>query len=143
MYRTNIENNVKKAKKAIGLLYPIFKKYSSLGISEKIRLYKIYIRPILTYGCAVWSNSAKTHLNKIQIQQNKCLRMALNKKYSSKITDLHSSANIEYISEFIDKLSNKFYSNSLKSENNLIKRLGKYNKESLNFRVKHKLPKKL
>ena len=69
--------------------------------------------------------------------------MILNAPYITKITELHEKTNIPYMTEYIDKLTNSFYNKANISKNSLIKNLGKYNSNSLPFRVKLKLPKKL
>ena len=78
LYRTNIEQFIKKAKKNIATLHPLLKKRSTLSFHSKLTLYRSYLRPTLTYACPVWSNSANCHLGKIQVTQNKCLRMVSN-----------------------------------------------------------------
>jgi hypothetical protein len=74
--------------------------------------------------------------------QNKCLRMALNAPYCTLIEKLHIKASIPTISQFVEKLTEKFYLRSSTSENRLVSRLGKYDNSTFNFRIKHKLPKK-
>jgi hypothetical protein len=59
-------------------MYSLLHRKSALSIKNKILLYKVGIRPILTYGCPVFSSAAKTHLKKIQTTQNKILKMILN-----------------------------------------------------------------
>ena len=40
----------------------------SLNVKNKILLYRMCIRPIMTYGCHIWvTKCAKTHLKKLQI----------------------------------------------------------------------------
>lgn len=77
LYRVNIEKFIKKSKKNIAILYPLLKKRKSLSFHSKLTLYRSYIRPALTYACPVWSNSAICHINKIQVTQNKCLRIII------------------------------------------------------------------
>jgi hypothetical protein len=140
--KVNCMESIKKTKKAISLIYSLLKKHNKISVRNKLLLYKSYLRPILTYGCPAWANIAKSHLKKIQTVQNKCLRMALNAPYCTRISELHKNASIPTINEFINKLTDRFYLRSSTSENILINRLGNYNNSTLNFRVKHKLPKK-
>jgi hypothetical protein len=79
LFRQNIKSNIIKARKVTGVLFPLMKKFSCVPLKEKINLYRSYIRPILTYACPVYSNAAKTHIKKLQVAQNKNLRMILNK----------------------------------------------------------------
>ena len=62
----NIAKSISKAKKRISTLYPLLHKKSGVNLHSKLTLYRSYIRPILTYACPVFSNSAKTHILKLQ-----------------------------------------------------------------------------
>jgi hypothetical protein len=136
----NIDNNVAKAGRAMNVLFPLLKKNSCLPLKPKLTLYRSYIRPILTYACPVFANAAKTHLDKLQVKQNKNLRMVLNAPFRTRIQTLHKKANIPTISEFITKLTEKFYVRASGSTNRLVKRLGDYSQRTLPQRLKHKLP---
>lgn len=136
-----IDENISKAKKALVPIYPLLKKYSSINIETKRNLYCSFIRSILTYSCPVWNNCAKTHILKLQRFQNKCLRMVQSAPFSTRITKLHGDSGIPYISDFIQKISNKFYQKILFSENTLINTIGNYDHLN-NIRIKHKMPKK-
>ena len=140
LFKANIENNVAKARKAVGILYCLLKKNSSVSTHSKITLYRSYIRPILTYACPVFANSAKTHLQKLQVSQNKCLRMVLSARYRTRISTLHKRTNIPPMKEFIAKLTENFYKQSGRSDNKLVKRLGEYSSRSSLSKKKHKLP---
>lgn len=139
LYKSHIKNTIQKSQKAFGSLYPILKKHNSVPTKQKLLMYKIYIRPILTYACPVWINAAKCHTDKLQVVQNKYLRMALNAPYSTPIVKLHDISKIEEICSFIKKLNLKFYGGLDSVTNPLINNIGKY---SVDFRVKHKLPTK-
>jgi hypothetical protein len=140
LMKQNVENNIKKAQKATGVFYSLMKKNSALPLKSKITLYRSYIRPILTYACPVFANAAKTHLQKMQIAQNKNLRMVLSAPYRTRIHLLHKRTKIPMITEFITKLTESFYKQSASSSNGLVKRLGEYSSRSHFSRLKHKLP---
>lgn len=69
-------------------LYPLLSRNSILKIAIKpnLNLYKICIRPIITYGYQIWTAAAKTHINKIQKIQNKFFRIILNKTHTANIS---------------------------------------------------------
>jgi hypothetical protein len=140
LMRQNIENNISKARKACSILFPLMKKFSAVPLKEKITLYRSYIRPILTYACPVFANAAKTHIQKIQVAQNKSLRMVLSARYRTRIHLLHKKSNIPMIGPYISKLTENFYRNSANSRNTLVKRLGEYSHRTIFPRLKHKLP---
>lgn len=78
-FKKHIETVCNKAIKCGCALYPILSRRSTLNLKNKILLYKMCIRPIITYGCQVWFNrSAKTHTKKLQIIQNKNLKIIHN-----------------------------------------------------------------
>jgi Reverse transcriptase (RNA-dependent DNA polymerase) len=140
LMRQNIEQNIEKARKASCVLYPLLKRNSPVPTNSKITLYRSYIRPILTYACPVFSNAAKSHIEKLQVVQNKNLRMVLNVPYRTRISYLHTRANIPTVKNYITKLTEGFYKQSAKSKNNLVKRLGEYSTRLPSSRLKHKLP---
>ena len=124
----------------MALVYPLLKKKSFLNIPSKKILYTAYVRSILTYACPVFSNCAKTHINKLQILQNKNLRMVLSAPYSTRIVELHEELELPNITDFITKLTDRFYNSSISSNNLLIANLNDYSDNIVNFRIKHRLP---
>ena len=63
--------------KAAGILYQLFlllKRDSTLSISNKITLYKLSIRSVLTYADPVRSNTSTSNYRRLQILRSKCLR---------------------------------------------------------------------
>jgi hypothetical protein len=129
----NIENNITKARKATGMLYPLLKKNACVPLNSKISLYR-------SYACPVFSNAAKCHIKKLQVAQNKNLRMVLSAPYRTRTHLLHKRSNIPTIPEFINKLTESFFKQSAKSKNKLVKRLGVYETRLPPSRLKHKLP---
>lgn len=139
-FGVNIKENLKKANKALATLYGLMKKNSGLPQFEKLTIYRAYIRPIMTYACPVFNNAAAIHMKKLQVMQNKCLRMALNAPYRTRITSLHKKAKIPTIKSFIDKLTKSFYEKSAKSNNKLISSLGHRHKLVPKSKIRHKMP---
>ncbi|GFU00912.1 RNA-directed DNA polymerase from mobile element jockey [Trichonephila clavipes] len=48
---------------------------SKLSLKNRIFIFKTYLRPILTYGCAIWGAAGNNHLENLQRLQNKVLRI--------------------------------------------------------------------
>lgn len=107
-FAPHINYTCEKVDKAIRILYPLLNRRSKLSQDNKILLYKVAIRPIMSYACPIFIDAAKTHLRKLQVKQNKILRMILNAPYDTRITTLHTMANIETIHEHFLKLTEKF-----------------------------------
>lgn len=145
-FKFHINEALKKAKSlAFNSLYCLLKKGNRVPVREKVIIYKSIIRPILTYACPVFHNCAKTHLKKLQVFQNKILRMALNINWDSFMSNkqIHERARIPTLDEFMCKLTSNFYKRCDDHENPLISKLGQYEKQSLEFHMKHRLPKRL
>jgi Reverse transcriptase (RNA-dependent DNA polymerase)/Endonuclease-reverse transcriptase len=114
-----------KANIAINTLYPLINRQSILSSKNKLLLYKVIIRPILVYGCPAWSTLAKSHLLKLQIIQNKCLKMAFNTAPGTYLADLHNLINLKTVAALITDLSNNHYVRMNNNSNPLIKNVDK------------------
>ena len=77
-YKQHLENVCLRAVRCGRTLYPLLNRKSKLSIKNKLLLYNLCIRPILTYGCVVWNDCAKTHMKRVQIIQNKNLKIIFN-----------------------------------------------------------------
>lgn len=141
-FKNHIDKVVKKAKAMVSTLYCLLKKNNSLSLHSKISVYRSIIRPIMTYACQIFNNCAKCHFNKIQVQQNKCLRMVLSASYDTRTTKLHLDSGIPTIREFVDKLTHEFYIRCNSHASELINKLGTYTLDEVG-RVKHRLPLKI
>ena len=107
-FKTHVEYVLEKTEKALRLLYPLISRKSRLATNIKLLLYKMVLRPIFTYGAPVLSSIAKTHINKLQIQQNKILRMCLDAEYTTRISQLHDNSDIPMVLEFINNITDRF-----------------------------------
>lgn len=95
------------------------------------------------YACPVFANCAQSHIKKLQIFQNKCLRMVLNAPYATKISTLHEDSELLYIHEFIKKITDRLYNKSKYSASQLIQDLDDYSTNVIRFKIKHRLPRKM
>jgi len=69
---------VSVTRKATGIflqLFPPLARDSTSSIPNKITLYKLFIRSVLTYAAPVWSNTSSSNYRRLQILQSKCLRV--------------------------------------------------------------------
>lgn len=97
------------------------------------------LRLVLVYAAPVWCSAAPTNIKPLQIFQNKCLRLILDKGRYTKISDLHKKAKIEYIMEYVKVLATKFYNCKL-GYSDLTKGLTTIRSYNLPFKLKYKLP---
>lgn len=131
-----------KATASMTTLFPLLNRRSSLSVTNKILLYKSIIRPTLLYASPVWSSTSNANYQKMQVIQNKCLRIAGNYPRCTKISQLHNEMNTELIKVIVHRLTETFFSKCDISENPLISAIGQYELQNLPFkRYKHKLTK--
>lgn len=141
-FKKHTDTTLRKSNGIISTLFSIFKKDSTLPTHLKLLVYKLYIRPIFTYAAPLLANAPITQMNRLQVMQNKCLRMALSMPRYTMVTELHELAKIPTVAEFIKKLSDSFYDRSRNVANDFVNSLGTYNLPP-NLRIKHRLPMKV
>lgn len=125
-FRTHVSKTITKAKDAMRRLHPLMNRNSGLILENRIAIYKIFVRSILTYGITIWNASSVANLKRIQVFQNKYLRPALGLRPDPityrqvNTTRLHEMANIELIVEFATRLTYLFYMKMINHPNQLI-----------------------
>jgi len=142
IFSRHIDNVTRTARAAMAVLYPLITRSSKLSTPIKVRLAAAYVRPILTYAAPAWTGTASdTNLLRLQVIQNKCLRMALNLPPWTPIRDLHKEAKIPHLGDTILRMTDKFYEKTKTSDNPYIRALGDYTPETLPYTPRHKTPK--
>jgi len=101
------------------MLYTIINTKSSIQKKCSLLIFKLILRPLLTYACPVWGKCATTHINKIQIFQNKVLRIITNAPWSIRNGNLHKDLQIQEIIDHIKTSSKNFHSSLLNSSGSL------------------------
>lgn len=107
-FKEHVNDVSTKAIRCGRALYPLLNKKSQLNKKNKLLIYKLCIRPILTYGCQIWKNCAKTHRKQLQIIQNKNLKIIFNLSRRFSTRRLHSRYKQKTIDEFVDDLTLTF-----------------------------------
>lgn len=107
-FKDHIQTAIAKTNAATKILYSLINRRSRLNQNSKLLLYKVALRPIITYACPIFSTASKTHLQKLQICQNKLLRTILNSPPRTTTVSIHQTAEIETITEFIHRLTVNF-----------------------------------
>lgn len=139
LYKIHISTVLRKTYAVMKQLYPLMVKGSAVSKYNKLLIYKMILRPIVTYAAAVWCDTAKTNLKPLQSYQNKCLRLILNADRYSKIADLHEQTEMPYVKEYIYSLAERFYNTQL-SHNNLTKDITQLRIHNLPEHFKYELP---
>lgn len=120
-FSKHIDETAKKCSKVLKSLWPLISHRSTLNLKNKNLIFKSVIRPILTFACPIWYKAAKTHIKKLQIIQNKCLKIIYKKRWRYPTLLLHSRSGYEKIQEFMYRLSQNYYNNNRHSTYPLIR----------------------
>ena len=100
-------------------MYPLLNRKSKLSVQNKLNI-KTIIRPVLTYACPVWSFMTLSNFNKLQVVQNKFLRMIGNYRMFTPIFQMHSDLNIETTHDYVKKCSTSYFNRISSHSNNLV-----------------------
>ena len=84
----------------------------------------LLIHSMQLYGCEAWSILAKCHKKKIQILQNKCLKIIFQAPRYTRISELHDMANFPYIDELMEDRAHKMYHMVSAHDNPLVQTVG-------------------
>jgi Reverse transcriptase (RNA-dependent DNA polymerase) len=137
-WKTHCKMQADKATGAIVKLYPLLARNSKLSMDNKLLLYKVGIRPIMTYASQAWAYAAKTHLKRLQVIQNKALRMAVNAPWFVTNRRIHHDLQIPTILEFLRHTANEFAEKLAVHPNEEFATLWDYD---VNDQRRHKRPK--
>lgn len=122
-FGSHIKYMCEKAVKCNRSLYPFLNRRSKLSLDNKMLLYTQVIRAILTYGCQVFKDAANCHMKKIQIIQNKNLKIINNLPWRFPTSVLHENTEVPMISVFIEQQCSSFYAKCEQSSFPLIRNL--------------------
>lgn len=128
-WSTHITYAAKKGNIAFAMLYSLLRRNSRLSSNNKLLIYRQMLRPILTYGSLVWGTAAASHLKRLQVVQNKCLRTAVNAPFRYNMSRLHEELGIPKLQTFIHKLSTKKLQSAGNHQNTLVTQALRYTPE--------------
>lgn len=77
-------------------------------------------RPIITYGFPAWHSCAQSRRMKLQVKQNKILKMMLDLPFNFSSDELQEVSHTEHLGSWTTKLLQKFWTGCTISENDLI-----------------------
>lgn len=110
-YGKHVDYLISKSEKLIKALYPLINRNSRLSVNNKILLLKTIFRPTFSYASPVWSGCATIHRKKLQVFQNRVLKIMLNRPRLTPTHEIHQIAGIELVQEYLDKLNLSFLTN--------------------------------
>lgn len=110
-YDAHIDFLLAKSNKLLRALYPLINRKSKLSLRNKLLIYKSIFRPTMFYAAPVWMECSNVYKKKIQVFQNKVLKIILNKPRRTSTIDIHKSSGIDLVNIFLGKSNEKFYEN--------------------------------
>lgn len=122
-FATQYNKASEKGTKCIISLYPLLSRKSKLSDENKNILFKSIIRPIMTYGCPVWYRAAASHIKKLQVVQNKSLKLINKLPWRFSTAMLHQSTQYPMIYSYMEQTAEKFKLNCMESDFELIRQL--------------------
>lgn len=107
-FDVHIDSILSKCNRLIHWLYPLISRNSKLSIKNKLLLFKSIFRPSMTYAAPVWMNCAMSHKKKLQVLQNKVLKMMLGKPRHTPTAEIHRTTGVDMFQTCLEKLENNF-----------------------------------
>lgn len=101
------------------------------------------IRPILSYSSAVFAQASSAQINRLQVIQNRFLRMATGAPWFMRNIDLHSDLQLESIRGYFKETSKRFFEIASGHPNPLIASAANYNPDQLYNNFKGRRPKQV
>lgn len=86
---SHVNQKLNEAYARLAMLYPIINRRSPLKIECSKIIYQGILRPLIMYACVIWGTTSKTNRRKIQVLQNKCLRIATDAEWYVRNEQLH------------------------------------------------------
>ncbi|GFV19825.1 RNA-directed DNA polymerase from mobile element jockey [Trichonephila clavipes] len=119
-YKKHIDYLSEKFWGRIHLAISLAGRNSPLSLENKVNLYKQVLRPIITYASPVWGAAAATNMKKIQVIQNKILRLITNAPWYVRNDVIHYDLHMEPISSYITKLARNVFRSIENHDNPII-----------------------
>ncbi|KAL1137830.1 hypothetical protein AAG570_009526 [Ranatra chinensis] len=120
----HIRETIKKARARLVQLYPLINRTSKLSLQAGRDIYLMLLRPVLTYASPVWGHAAASKINRLQVYQNKVLRMIAHAPRATRLTTLHKDMKVPMMKSQIRSLAQRFYDKIRCVDNPLINTLG-------------------
>lgn len=134
----HINTKIKKGYRRLHLLYPLIKS-SALNYKVKVNIYKTLILSAIVYAAPAWAFIPKTTMKKLQVFQNKILRIIHGSGWDTRTVQLHDDLEINTVSTIIRNMTTKLYHKTSQNTNPLIYNLGTYSTAT----DKHRRPKSI
>ena len=132
LFTKHLQTVLHKATGTFLEVLPLLARDSALTIPNKILLYRLLLRSMITCAVPVWSSTSLTNYRHLQVYQSKCLRVIRDFPRRTPISNLHTYLQMIPIRQFIYNLTGKFFVSCPAHSNPLIRNTGNYTLEDLN-----------
>ncbi|XP_062710638.1 uncharacterized protein K02A2.6-like [Aedes albopictus] len=122
-YRAHTDGLKQKCMWLLNSLYPLIRRRSRLSRRNKLAVLNTIIIPVVNYAMPVWGTCAESHKQKLQVVQNRLLRIILDVPYDSRIRYMHSAAGCKTVRDRIEDAIDSLYVSATASEYPLIRAL--------------------
>lgn len=123
LFGQHIANTVNKTNKCFRALYPMISAKSQLSTSNKVLLFTAVLRPIMSYGCPVWFSAAITHINKLNVMQNKIVKTIFKLPKRTPTIYVKDITGFDQFNSFIELVNTKFLLSCSNSNFDLIREI--------------------
>lgn len=122
-FKEHVQYIINKVNILTRILYPFINRNSALSIENKRLIFKLIFHAVIFYAAPMWAKSATCHIKKLQIAQNKLLKLIYNLPWFFSTLRLHTISDIDLVVSRLNKLTTNFYSRCSGSEHPYINEL--------------------
>ena len=120
----HIDQVGKKTAQMIGMLGPLLNRKSDVSVRNGVLLHKQLILPMTDYACPTWRSAAHTHVQRLQVLQSKCFRLAIGACWYISKRQIHGDPGVPLFADHITALTGSFDSHNVR--NPLVRQHGRY-----------------
>ncbi|KAI5702054.1 hypothetical protein M8J75_016147 [Diaphorina citri] len=107
-WKDHISIKVAEGYQRLSKLFPLINRRSQIAKKSAILIYKAILLPVVTYACPIWIAAAKSHTKKIQVFQNKVLRIICNAPWFVKNKNIRRDLRMVAVEETLIKRTIEF-----------------------------------
>lgn len=125
-FTPHINQITRTARFYLGRLNGMIGRHSKMSLRNKRTLYKVCIRPVLSYASPVFAHTSQLNIHRLQVIQNLFCRRATNALWTIRNEDLHRDLGLPTIQQHFKKLSESFFQIAEEHSNHLIREAAAY-----------------
>lgn len=103
-----LDRRLKQLKYKTRKLYWLLGPKSKLNLNNKLRIYKVILKPVWTYGIQLWGTSRYSNVDILERFQSKTLRLITNAPWFVRNSTISRDLCIPSINEEIQRFSEKY-----------------------------------